>query len=138
VQLNLPVSAQLSDAVVTHWNAGAPWTPRAVGPTEMTGRHSLASYNLGASVIAPVDRPVNVLVEYLVTSTATIGTDGSVAHDRATTLNPGLRLAIPLRGAQIVPAFAVPIELAGGQHTHGAFFYLSVEHAFRTIKETVR
>lgn len=134
VQVNLPVSYQLTPAVVLHWNAGATLLPRAQGPL-IAGerpRRTLINFNLGGSIIAPTQSPVQLLVEQLVLFESAIGGTGDV--DRATTwiTSPGVRAAINLGRLQIVPGVAVPFTRSGGRTETDLFLYLSFEHPFRS------
>jgi hypothetical protein len=132
-QVNLPVSVRISHGLVGHLNAGMQLLPRvrdelaAAGPTDRT----LTSYTLGGSVIGPVTRPVNLMLEFVQAWSGTIAPAGGVTHEATSILSPGVRFALNLGGVQIVPGVGIPIVFAGGEHTTDLLFYLSVEHAFR-------
>jgi hypothetical protein len=66
LQTNLPVSIQHSARLVTHWNAGATWVPRAVDSSRDVAR--TIGVNLGQSVVWLVKPRVNFLLETLWTS----------------------------------------------------------------------
>jgi hypothetical protein len=132
-QFNLPVSVRLTPALVGHLNAGATVLARARGVTG-TGdpvRATLTSWTLGGSLIGPVTRPVNLMLEFVQSWSGEFTADGSVAHPSATILSPGVRFAVNLGGAQVVPGVGVPVTFAGGDTTTDVLLYLSLEHAFR-------
>ncbi len=132
-QVNLPVSVRISPALAAHLNAGMQLLARvrdeaaAAGPTDRT----LTSYSLGASVIGPVTRPINLMLEFVQAWSGTIASAGGVTHEATSTLSPGVRFALNFGGTQIVPGAGIPIVFAGGQHTTDLLFYFSVEHPFR-------
>lgn len=107
LQMNLPASVVLGRAFVSHWNLGG---TVGVGPTTL---------NAGASVVWLALPWMNLLVEGLY-----IGADG---QPPSFTLNPGVRWAINLDSAQLVPGVAFPIDL-GNRAGNGLFLYLSFEH----------
>jgi hypothetical protein len=131
-QIELPVSARLTPAVAAHFNAGATLTPHMRGTLATGARteHAVTEYNLGASVIAPVTMPINGLLEYLVTFAGSLDAHGRVVRETEHILNPGVRVAISARGAQVVPGFSVMIDAAHPGHTMGVMLYFSIEHAF--------
>jgi hypothetical protein len=135
VQVNLPLSWQVSSSVVTHWNAGATLLPRAQGPRLGGARvkRTLTSYNLGASVIAPTQWPVQLLVESVVSFESAIGAAGQADRSTSRIVSPGFRAAINLGSVQVVPGFAVPFTRSGGRTDTDLFFYLSFEHPFRRL-----
>jgi hypothetical protein len=132
-QFNLPVSMRLTPALVGHLNAGATVLARARGVTGAGDpvRATLTSWTLGGSLIAPVTRPVNLMLEFVQSWSGEFGADGSVEHPSATTVSPGIRFALNLGGVQVVPGLGVPVTFADGDTTTDVLFYLSVEHAFR-------
>ena len=107
VQLNLPLSWEVSPAVVTHWNAGA----------TMVG--SSTDVQVAASAVWRVRRAVNLLLEAL-----WLDPDGVY-------LNPGIRWAHDLAGGlQVVPGVAYTVALGPDAGRDALFLYLSVEHPF--------
>lgn len=137
LQLNLPVSYALTSSIVTHWNAGATWLPRAQGP-ESGGsrpRRVLTSFNLGGSVIAPTNLPVQVMVEQVILFEGSMAADGDVSHSTTSITSPGLRAAINLGALQIVPGLAIPFTRSAGRTETNLFLYLSFEHPFRRLAD---
>ena len=116
-QANLPVSIQWTESIVTHFNAGMQYLEELTTPF------------FGGSVIAPVNRNVNLMLEAL----WSFPEEGSPGEGRSqeTTLSPGIRGAANSKSVQIVPGFAVPITWhEGGDTETQLFVYLSVEHPF--------
>jgi hypothetical protein len=108
VQVNLPVSWELSSAMVAHWNAGV----TIVG--------SSTDVQLAASAVWRVRRAVNLLLEAL-----WLDPDGLY-------LNPGVRWAHDLTGGlQVVPGVAYTVALGPDAGRDALFLYLSFEHPFR-------
>jgi hypothetical protein len=130
IQANLPLSIQVSKAVVTHWNVGATVLPRAQGAVGRP-RRTLTHVVLGGSVIAPVHLPVQVMVESLVSSESEIAAGGSVRRTTAWVVSPGARAALNFGSLQIVPGVAFPFTRTSGTTERGTLLYLSVEHPFR-------
>ncbi len=134
VELGLPLSVTLSRDVVTHWNASVsilPWARTAAA----TDRHrTLTGASLGASVIAPMRRPVQLMVESLVAFEDEFTGPGRVGSVTAWTLSPAVRVAINLGGLQLVPAVALPITTSDGTRQTNVILYLSAEHAFRPLR----
>jgi hypothetical protein len=132
-QANLPVSVRIGPALAAHLNAGMQVLARvrdsaaAGGPTHRT----LTTYTLGASLIGPVTRPVNLMLEFVQAWTGAIQPAGGVAHEATSTVSPGIRFALNFGGTQIVPGLGVPITFADGDGTTALLLYFSVEHPFR-------
>ncbi|HEX2781316.1 MAG TPA: hypothetical protein VHM30_17575, partial [Gemmatimonadaceae bacterium] len=90
VQLNLPLSAELSRTVVTHLNAGTTLTPRARsgGYTART-----TSWNAGQSVIWLVTQRVNFMLEAAWSRVESPRGDGEVSRESQLLVSPGVRWA---------------------------------------------
>lgn len=129
VQANLPVSLELGNRWVTHWNAGLTYVPNSEG---IHGdRADTLGYNLGASVIFALNRNAQLLVESVWTSTETVGAGGRTDREDAFYISPGARFAINCRsGLQIVPGIAVPIGTGPSSGDVGVLAYLSLEFPF--------
>jgi hypothetical protein len=131
-QVNLPVSVRIGPLLAAHLNAGMQVLARvrdsaAAGPTDRT----LTTYTLGASLIVPVTRQVNLRLEFVQAWSGTILAAGGVTHEATSTLSPGIRFALNLGGTQIVPGVGVPIVFADGDTSTDLLLYFSVEHPFR-------
>lgn len=129
MQVNLPVSLELSDRFVTHANAGATYTHAArdaAGDVAAT-----ASYNLGQSVIWLATPTLNLMLEAVWASTATVAGAGNAARAETLFLAPGVRWAHNLpHGLQIVPGVAYAIGAGPSRGDQSLFTYLSFEHPF--------
>jgi hypothetical protein len=127
VQVNLPLSLELGDRWVTHWNLGLTHIPRAKAADGT--RHDTTGYNYGASVIFLASENFNFLVEAVggVNETAVEGS--AVERDKTFFVNPGVRGAINFKsGLQVVPGLSVPIGVGPSSGECGVFAYLSLEH----------
>jgi hypothetical protein len=90
-QVNLPVSVEIGDQWVTHWNAGATFTPDAMEPSGATA--NMCAYNLGASVIWLAEETFNVMTEVVWTSMEAVQPGGSKLRETSFFVNPGVRYA---------------------------------------------
>jgi hypothetical protein len=129
-QGNLPLSVQLNQKFVTHWNAGATVVPNA---RNAAGDHATASsYSGGASVIWLAHPQFNVLLESLFVRYQNIEGPSQTSWSSSVLLSPGVRWAFNFRnGLQIVPGVAVPVGVGSSAGQTGVFAYLSFEHPFR-------
>ncbi len=60
-QGNIPLSVELSDSFVTHWNLGATYIPRAKAPDGSKG--NTTGFNYGASIIWLASEHFNLMLE---------------------------------------------------------------------------
>lgn len=128
-QTNLPVSAALSRSFVTHFNAGATYTPSAKNPDG--DEAATTSFNIGQSLIWLIRPTLNFMMELAWDSTEEILDGGRRDRAKGLTLAPGIRGAINFSsGLQVVPGIAVPIGLGPSRGERSVFFYLSLEHPF--------
>ncbi len=129
VQVNLPVSVEHSARLVTHWNAGATFTPsarNAIG-NEATTR----DYNVGGSTIWLARSALNVMLEVAWATDEEVSGPNERVRGRSLFLAPGLRGAIDFpSGLQIVPGIALPIGIGPSRGDRELFLYLSFEHPF--------
>lgn len=126
-QVNMPLSVELSDKLVTHWNMGATYTPRAKDPAGE--KANLRSINYGASLIYLVNENFNLMLEAAGTTTETAPLNGVKANASTFFLNPGVRFALNFKsGLQVVPGLSFPIGLGSSEGEYGAIVYLSFEH----------
>ena len=126
-QMNIPLSVELSDRFVTHWNMGATYTPRA---KDSTGEKSdILGFNYGASLIYLATENFNLMLEAAGTSTETSPINGVKTTESTFFINPGVRFAINFKsGLQVVPGFSVPIGIGSSKGEYGGLVYLSFEH----------
>lgn len=130
LQVNLPLSVEVSDSVVTHWNLGATRTPksRAVNGTKATSTGT----NYGASVIYLASEGFNLMLEAAGTTAQVVQPDGSRSKEKSFFINPGVRFAHDLSsGLQIVSGLSFPIGVGPSSGQRGVFLYLSFEHPFK-------
>jgi hypothetical protein len=129
IQVNLPISVEHSPRFVTHWNAGATFTPsarNAIGD-EATTR----GYTAGGSLIWLAQSAFNVMLEAVWARAEEVSGPGERVPYRIFYLSPGVRAAIDFpSGLQIVPGLAVPIGIGPSRGDRQLFFYLSFEHPF--------
>jgi hypothetical protein len=126
-QANFPLSLELSDRWVTHWNLGMTFIPRAKGSDGV--RADTVGFNYGASVVYLLSGNLNLLVEAVGNSNEAVEGDGLAKREHAFFINPGVRFALNFpSGLQIVPGIAVPIGLGPSGGEYGVFLYLSLEH----------
>lgn len=126
-QTNLPLSLELSDKWVTHWNPGMIFIPRAKGTNG--GRKDTVGFNYGASAVYLLSENLNLLFEAVGTSNESVEGDDLTKRKHAFFINPGVRFALNCKsGLQVVPGIGVPIGLGPSGGEYGAFLYLSLEH----------
>lgn len=126
-QANLPLSVELSEKWVTHWNLGATFVAGAKG---IDGSEAdTLGFNYGASLVYLLSENFNLMLEAVGTSTESVEDAGLTNREHAFFLNPGIRFAMNFTsGLQIVPGIAVPIGVGPSGGDYGAFLYLSLEH----------
>lgn len=133
VQVQIPVSFQISRHFVTHSNIGATWIPRA--QNQFGERASANGYNLGQSFIWLAKPRFNVLVETLWTGTESVITRDKTQRSHDMFVSPGIRWAHNFKsGLQIVPGIGVPIGVGPSAGDKGIFVYLSFEHPWKAFK----
>ncbi len=127
VQVNLPLSVELNDRFVTHWNLGATFTP---GSRESGGaKADTFGTNYGASIIWLLHENFNLVLEAVGTTGEAVQPDGSKQHKNSFFINPGIRGAINFKsGLQVVPGISVPVGIGPSKGEYGGLLYLSFEH----------
>lgn len=127
IQVNIPLSVELSDNFVTHWNIGSTYTPNSREP--FGAKADTTAFNYGASVIYLATETFNVMLETAGTSGERVQQDGSIQADNTFFVNPGVRFAINFKsGLQIVPGVSIPIGVGPSRGEYGGLAYLSFEH----------
>lgn len=130
LQLNLPVSFVLNKHLVSHWNAGATWVPRARDPQHQAA--SSLGANLGQSIVWTVSNRFNALVETFWTNSPQVAGPGVTTPQYNLYISPGVRWAYNFKnGLQVVPGVGLPVGVGPSNGRVGAIFYLSFEHALR-------
>lgn len=129
LQVNLPLSIDMSPALVTHWNAGATLTR---GRSSSGTRRTTRGVNAAASAIWLLAPAFNVMLETAWERFESLDDAGRRSAEQALVVLPGFRAAINLApGMQVVPGVGVPLGIGPSRGDRGVFLYLSVEHAFR-------
>jgi len=129
LQVTLPISVEHSPNFVTHWNAGATYTPSA--KNALGDKAATRSYNAGGSVIWLARTTFNVMLEAVWARAEEVTGPGERVPYRVFYVSPGVRGAINFRsGLQIVPGIAVPIGIGPSRGDRQIFLYLSFEHPF--------
>jgi hypothetical protein len=126
-QVNIPLSVELSNKFVTHWNMGATFTPRAKDAAGV--KSNVRGFNYGAGLIYLASENFNLMLEAVGTSTETAPINGVKTTESTFFVNPGLRYAINFKsGLQVVPGVSMPIGIGPSEGEYGGIFYLSFEH----------
>lgn len=137
LQTNLPVSIQHTAHLVSHWNAGATWIPRALDERRDTAPS--VGVNLGQSLVWLASPRVNFLVETLWTSSESVVAEHKTLRSQDLYVSPGIRWAHNLKGGlQIVPGVGAPIGIGPCAGEKGVIFYLSFEHPFAPAHSRAR
>jgi hypothetical protein len=135
-QWQLPFSKKLASRFAMHANFGLTYLPHVralldAGTGQLSPKHSLVSYNLGASAIFALSPRFHLMLEWVGSFEESISDSGRTARAFKPTLSPGFRTAIVNEDKlQIVVGAAMPVGLNRKADNHGAFLYLSVEHDF--------
>lgn len=129
LQTMIPVSVELTNTFVTHWNAG--YTATRARDTDGV-RRTLHVLNAAASAIWLAAPTLNLMLESTWDRTDSFDAGSTTRSDDHLTIMPGIRGAINLRsGMQIVPGIGLPVVRSAGSTERDLFLYFSVEHSFR-------
>ena len=125
-QVNIPLSVDLAENWISHWNAGATYTPNA---REASGiQADIRGTNVGASVVYLFSETLNFLVEYVKNDNQAIQSDGSLVWKKSEFFNPGFRYAKNYSsGWQMVAGVSFPIGVGPSKNDGGVLLYLSFE-----------
>jgi Putative MetA-pathway of phenol degradation len=133
-QWNLPFSKKLGSRFALHANFGLTYLPHArvrlggsTGP--LSPRHSLVSYNVGASGIFAVFSRFHLMLEWVGEFEESITDSGKTTRPFQPVISPGFRGAmVNEENLQVVVGTAAPIGLNRKADNYGALLYLSIEH----------
>lgn len=134
VQTSLPLSVVLSKKLVSHWNAGATFYPRA---QDAAGdRAAVCGYNFGQSLIWLAQTRFNVMLETVFVSSQAVVASHRTQWTNSLLVSPGVRWSYNLKnGLQIVPGIGVPLGVGPSLGERALFLYLSFEHPFRKLPD---
>ncbi len=130
VEVNLPMSIEITPWLVSHSNVGGSWVPSA---KNSLGEEAAArGFFIGQSLIWLVHPKFNLMLESMWSrDEAVVGADAT-RWSRGFLVAPGFRAAFDLAsGLQIVPGIAIPFGVGPSEGERGVFVYLSFEHPFR-------
>lgn len=129
---SLPVSKKITGELGLHTNFGVVYLPNVRAPLangNLSRKHSLVSYNVGASAVYAVLPRFHLMLEWLGDFEEEIDDDGRPERLFKPVLSPGFRTAIVNQpNLQIVTGAAAPIGLNRKADNYSVFFYFSVEH----------
>lgn len=125
-QVNIPLSIDLAEKWVSHWNAGATYTPNA---REASGaRADVRGYNYGASVVYLQSETLNFLLEVVRNGAQSVQPNGSKDWEKTAFINPGFRYAKNYAsGWQVVSGMSFPVGVGPSRRDNGILLYLSFE-----------
>jgi hypothetical protein len=129
----LPVSKKVTGQLGLHANFGLTYLPNARAVLGngggLSSKHSLVSYNIGASAVYAVLPRLHFMMEWLGNFEESIDDNGKAERSFKPVLSPGLRAAIVNQPKlQIVTGAAAPIGLNRKAENYGVLLYFSVEH----------
>jgi hypothetical protein len=128
-QVNLPVSIVLHRRLVSHWNAGSTFVPRAQSADGL--RAASVGYSLGQSFVYLATARLNLMLETTGSNFQSVVGAGKTSWSKVRYVAPGFRWALNFaNGLQIVPGLAVPFGIGPSAGERGVFLYLSFEHPF--------
>ncbi len=127
VQTNLPFSKQVGD-VYFHWNAGITWLYGV--PLGRDARTTLASPQLGGSVIWRARPMLHLMLESLVSFDESVGEELRARHETSITVSPGFRRGWNLGSKQIVIGLAAPMTFGQTETSVAGLTYFSYELPF--------
>ena len=126
LQYNLPLSSQISDHFIMHYNIGGSYTF-----LENSSISGIQERFVGFSAIWMPVYSTNFLLEALAVTAESLEDPETVQTERTVTINPGVRFAVDIGSLQIVPGISFPFLLGKNPpRLDGVFLYLSFEHPF--------
>jgi hypothetical protein len=131
-QWQLPFSKKFPPRFAAHADLGLTYLPGVRGPLDSGGlssKHSLVSYNLGASGIFAITSRVHAMLEWVGTFEGNLNGRGRPKSDFISMISPGLRASVVDEDElQIVTGVGLPIGVSKAADSFGVILYLSVEH----------
>ncbi len=128
-EINLPLSVELTDWLVSHSNLGGGYTPDAGGGPGI--ERDASTLHLGQSLVWLLRPRFNIMLEALWETARQADSAGVMHSEDSLFVSPGIRFAIDRpSGLQIVPGIALPIGVGPSDGERAIFLYLSFEHPF--------
>jgi len=128
----LPFSKKFPPRFAAHANFGVTYLPGVRSPLDSGGlssKHSLVSYNLGASGIFALTSRIHAMLEWVGVFDESLNGRGRPTRDFVSTISPGIRAAVVDEDElQIVTGVGLPIGITRPADNFGVFLYFSVEH----------
>lgn len=125
-QVNIPLSIDLGEKWVSHWNAGATYTPKAYGTSG--ARADALGDNYGVSIVYLYSETLNFLVDVVRMGAQSVQPDRSKLWEKMSFVNPGFRYAKNYAsGLQVVSGISIPIGIGPAKGDNGIMLYLSFE-----------
>jgi hypothetical protein len=130
LQVNLPLSYEVSPRVDIHTNVGMTRTFKA---RSVTGdKADTNTFALGQSIVWLAAPRVNFLLEAVWSRAQGVSGPNRTDTSDSFYINPGVRWSHDFEnGLQIVPGLAFPIGVGPSRGDRAFFLYLSFEHPFR-------
>lgn len=133
-QTNWALSFRAKKKLTMHSNAGWTIVPKAKNDFGETAK--INEFNVGQSFIWLAKPRFNLLLETVYNASAEVSAPGRTKRNQDVTVNPGVRWAYNLKsGMQIVPGIAIPTGVGPSAGQVGVFFYFSIEHPYRKLKD---
>lgn len=127
LQVNIPVSLELNDIWMNHWNFGYTFTNQAQGVSGTTGSNTIST-NFATSFVYLTSDTLNLLTEFIHNSTDTSNGDGTKSRSESYYISPGFRYAINTASVQYIPGLAFPIGIAPSEpEDYSVLLYFSIE-----------
>ncbi len=131
-QWQLPLSKKFPPALAAHANLGLTYLAGVRGVLDtgkLSSKHSLVSYNLGASGIYAITSRLNAMLEWVGIFEENLTGKGRPKRDFISMISPGVRAAmVDEEELQVVTGVGLPIGITKPADKFGAFLYFSVEH----------
>jgi hypothetical protein len=133
LQFDIPVSVVVVPSLISHFNAGATFTPNA--RNDAGDRARTTGVNLGQSFIWLARPRFNVMLETVWNRVESVVGKRLTESSDSVLISPGIRWAYNFKnGLQIVPGVAFPLGVGPSSGDRGVLLYLSFEHPFTHSK----
>jgi len=127
LQFNMPLSFELNESWMNHWNFGYTFTGQAQSAGGTVGANTIST-NFGTSFIYLASDTFNLMTEFVHTSTDASNGDGTKSRSESYYISPGFRYAINTKDVQYVPGVSLPMGIGPSEsEDYSVLLYLSVE-----------